>query len=182
VDPLAIIADYYRPGTPGYDLLLDHSRRVCDKALAVATRLQAEGMCVDTRFVEEAALLHDIGIFGTLAPRLHCRGTLPYVCHGVVGRNMLDSWGYPRHALVCERHVGVGLEIDDIVAQGLPLPLRAMVPIALEEEIICYADKFFSKNRRGQAHAPAEILADIGRYGNAKLRRFEAWHARFGAI
>ncbi|MEZ4602993.1 MAG: hypothetical protein R2861_06175 [Desulfobacterales bacterium] len=37
------------------------------------------------------------------------------------------------------------MSVDEIQTHHLPLPLRSMVPVTLEEEIICYADKFFSK-------------------------------------
>ncbi len=53
--------------------------------------------------------------------------------------------GYPRHALVCERHTGAGLSLEGIIAQDLPVPHREMVPVSLEEQVICFADKFYSK-------------------------------------
>ena len=54
--------------------------------------------------------------------------------------------GYPRHALVCERHTGAGLSLEGIIAQDLPVPHREMVPVSLEEQVICFADKFLFKN------------------------------------
>ncbi len=58
---------------------------------------------------------------------------------------MLEAEGLPRHALVCERHTGAGLTVDDIISQRLPLPLRDMTPQTLEERLICYADKFYPR-------------------------------------
>lgn len=43
-----------------------HSRSVADKALAIA-RMHPE-MNLDLTFVEEAAMLHDIGIFVVMLP------------------------------------------------------------------------------------------------------------------
>ena len=57
----------------------------------------------------------------------------------------MRSEGYPRHALVCERHTGAGLSLEDIIAQNLPVPHRDMLPVSMEEQVVCFADKFYSK-------------------------------------
>jgi hypothetical protein len=54
--------------------------------------------------------------------------------------------GHPELALVCERHIGVGISIAEIQHHNLPLPSRDMIPVSIEEQLICYSDKFFSKN------------------------------------
>ena len=54
----AIIDKYYPVDTPIYHLLMSHSRSVADKSLSIIRR---HGFDVDTAFVEEAAMLHDIG-------------------------------------------------------------------------------------------------------------------------
>ena len=72
MNPLDIIAKYYPVGSEAYRILVIHSRSVADKALAIA-RMHPE-MNLDLTFVEEAAMLHDIGIFrwrcGIYLPRL----------------------------------------------------------------------------------------------------------------
>ena len=82
VDAHAIIAEYYRAGARLTTILLDHSRRVRDKALMVADRVAH--LQPDRTFIAEAALLHDIGICRTSAPVIHCNGGHPYICHGVI--------------------------------------------------------------------------------------------------
>jgi uncharacterized protein len=134
----------------------------------------------DLRFIEEAAMLHDIGIFETQAPRIHCHGTKPYVCHGVIGRDLLEQKGLARHGLVCERHVGVGMTVADIREQQLPLPLRDMRPVSLEETIICYADKFFSKFN-GRHELPIKAIVDeLTPFGQDKVSCFLNWHKLYG--
>ena len=136
----------------------------------------------DLNFIHSAAILHDIGIFLTDSPGLDCHGTEPYIRHGILGRDILDALGHPRHALVCERHVGVGISAEDIQRFHLPLPERDMRPVSLEEEIICYADKFFSKNGNGASRekSVAEIVESLGRYGAGHVQRFMRWVERFG--
>ncbi|MEW6192206.1 MAG: HD domain-containing protein [Bacillota bacterium] len=180
MEPLAIIRKYYDPESKAYRLLVGHSEAVAQKALAVAERVAHLGP--DRQFIREAALLHDIGIFLTDAPELGCFGEKPYVCHGYLGREILEREGFPRHALVCERHVGVGITRADIEKENLPLPLREMVPVSIEEQIVCFADKFFSKDegRLGREKSPAEISRALARFGAEKVRRFEEWLRLFG--
>lgn len=83
-------------------ILMRHSRDVADRALLIADRHPELGL--DRGFLEEAAMLHDIGVFRTDAPGIQCFGTEPYICHGMIGAEILRSEGCPRHARVCERH------------------------------------------------------------------------------
>ena len=145
MDALAIINKYYPEDNELKHILLTHSRAVADKALWIADRHPE--LNLDRAFLEEAALLHDIGVFLTDAPGIHCQGTHPYICHGYLGSELLQKEGYPRHALVCERHTGAGLSLKSILECELPVPHREMLPVSLEEQVICFADKFFSKTR-----------------------------------
>ncbi len=177
--PDELLRKYYSPDSLAYRILFEHGKHVSEKAREVASRLPNQSL--DMRFLDEAAYLHDIGIFLTNAPAIGCFGDTPYICHGVLGRDLLDREGFPRHALVCERHIGVGITREDIERHGLPLPRRTMVPESLEEQIICYADKFFSKNadRPIIEKSVDEVRKEIGRYGVAKLEIFDLMQALF---
>jgi uncharacterized protein len=177
MDPLDIIYQYYRPESALAKILIAHSRAVRDKALAIA-RCCSDAK-PDLKLIAEAAMLHDIGIIKTSAGRIGCNGALPYICHGVEGRAMVERHGFPRHAMVCERHVGVGITKKDIQTRRLPLPVRDMVPITLEETIICYADKFFSKTNGIREKSAEAIIKQLRPYGPDKVRRFEHWRRYF---
>jgi len=181
VDPIAIIKKYYAPESKAFHLLIHHSRMVTEKALRLAGRLAH--LNPDLSFIEEAAMLHDIGIFLTRDPELGCFGENPYICHGFLGRELLEREGFPQHALVCERHVGVGISLRDIEKMDLPLPARDMLPLTIEEQVICFADKFFSKDAESLLEEkPLEkIRSGISGFGEGKLRRFEEWLKIFGA-
>ncbi len=50
-------------------------------------------------------MLHDIGIFLTDAPGIHCHGTAPYIAHGYLGADLLRRERYSEDvARVAERH------------------------------------------------------------------------------
>ena len=179
MDPYDILAEYYPPGTLLAQILIDHSRRVAEKALKAAERVSL--LHPDKAFIWEAALLHDIGIVRTRAGSIGCTGSQAYIRHGIIGRKMLESHGLTAHALVCERHVGTGITIADIERQQLLLPLRDMQPITIEEKLICYADKFFSKTDNEREHDLDEVLNDLARFGRDKVDCFLNWHHQFGA-
>ena len=119
MNALAIINKYYSEENELKHILLTHSRSVADKALQIAVKHPE--LHLDTGFLEEAALLHDIGIFMTDASGIQCFGTHPYICHGYLGSELLMKEGYPRHALVCERHTGAGMSLQSIIEQDLPI-------------------------------------------------------------
>jgi uncharacterized protein len=180
MDPVEIISRFFPPESKSYRILLEHGRLVAGRALAAAARVAARQPDLD--FIRSAAMLHDIGIFLTDTPDLGCHGSEPYIRHGVLGREIMEILCYPRHGLVCERHVGVGISAADIRRFHLPLPERDMLPVSIEEEIICYADKFFSKNGGGTSHEKtvAEIVENLSRYGSDPVQRFLRWVDLFG--
>lgn len=177
MDALAIINKYYPEDNELKHILLTHSRSVADKALWIADcHPELE---LDRAFLEEAALLHDIGVFLTDAPGIHCHGTHPYICHGYLGSQLLQEEGFPKHAMVCERHTGAGLSLKSIVEQNLPVPHREMLPVSLEEQVICFADKFFSKTRLNEEKSMERALKSLSKFGEEGIVRFNEWCARF---
>ena len=175
MDPIEIIAEFYPSGTQTYNILVQHGKQVADKAISAAKNVPQ--LNPDLKFIWEAAMLHDIGIFLTHTPELGCTGEYPYVCHGYLGREILESKGLLKHALVCERHVGVGITVEDIKRYNLPLPQYDMVPISIEEQVICFADKFFSKNGDPMVNEKSveDILCRLERYGSDKVMIFQSW-------
>jgi uncharacterized protein len=181
MNPIDLLARYYDPQSRAFQILVEHGKQVAGKAIAAARRVpQIEP---DLKFIETAAMLHDIGIFQTNSPVLDCHGKHPYICHGILGSKLLKRRGHRRLALICERHVGVGISVEDIRQYNLPLPRRDMIPLSIEEQLICYADKFFSKNGNGRPteKSVAEIIDDLSRYGTDKVQRFESWVKKFAA-
>lgn len=93
---------------------------------------------------------------------------------------MMRAEGYERHARVCERHTGAGLSLDDIVRQGLPLPHQSLLPETLEEQLICYADKFFSKSHPEREKTIEQAERSLAKFGEEGLERFREWVRLFG--
>lgn len=143
IDYLKIIHKYIPPDTPLYRNYIIHVTLTTAKALEIARRLGLDDASIE--FVEEAAMLHDIGVCKVRSEHIGSKGEQPYIAHGHLGREILEAEGLPKHALVAERHNGVGITKAEIIAKNLPVPHRDMVPVTLEEKIIAYADNFYTK-------------------------------------
>ena len=173
MNPYEIIEKYYEKGGDAYNILVDHSISVTELALSMARKHPDLGL--DLTFISEAAMLHDIGIFRTAAAVLHCFGEHPYICHGYLGAEIMRQEGYPLHALVCERHTGTGLSLAHILKENLPLPHRDMLPISKEEQLICFADKFFSKTHLGEQYTVEKARTKLLKFGDETIARFDEW-------
>ncbi len=163
MDYQAIIDKYYPADNELRRVLLLHSRQVADRCLQIV-RKHPE-LPVDVQFVEEAAMLHDIGIYQCNAPSIHCHGTEPYIKHGPIGGEILRAEGFPRHARVAERHTGTGLP--------------GYEPETLEEQIICYADKFYSKSSPDREKNIEQAANSLRKFGEEGVTRFMEWATRF---
>lgn len=180
MDPLFIIEKFYRPGTNLYRILIRHSHIVTEKSLDIARRLSH--LNPDLEFIKTAAMLHDIGIFLTRADSIGCTGDAPYIRHGYLGRTLLDDLRLPpEYGLVCERHTGAGITKENILSNNLPLPPRDMVPVSIEEKIICVADKYHSKNPKytDKKITTAQIIEELGKIDTDHANRFSAWAEAF---
>ena len=177
MNTLTIIEKFYKKDSDLYNILVSHSTDVMNKALHIA-EIHPE-LKIDKDFLKEASMLHDIGVFLTNAPSINCFGTFPYICHGYLGRELLDDLGYSKHALVCERHTGTGLSLEEIVSNKMPIPHRDMMPISVEEQIICFSDCFFSKTRLGEERSVEKVRQSLSKFGEDSVRQFDKWCAKF---
>ena len=166
MDYQAIIDKYYPADDELRRVLLKHSRQVADRCLSIVRKHRE--LPVDKQFLEEAAMLHDIGIYRCDAPSIHCHGTEPYIRHGQIGGDILREEGFPRHARharVCERHTGTGLP--------------GFEPETLAEQIVCYADKFYSKSSPDHVRSVLETAQSLEKFGHAGVEKFLLWSRQF---
>ena len=183
-----IINKYYGDNPELRDLLVLHSSCVARRALEVLDR-HPEIVC-DRELVYEGAMLHDIGIVMTDAPGIHCYGSHPYICHGILGARLLLAEAeadveragyYGALANIACRHTGTGLSPSTIRRQNLPLPLDVdLCPRSMEEQIVCYADKFFSKSHPEREKSPEQVRRMLLGFPDADIDAWDRWQAMFG--
>lgn len=176
-DYLSIINKYYESGSPLWQILIRHSLQVADKALQIAS---SRALDLDSSEIVTAGMLHDIGIFLTDAPGIECHGEQPYICHGILGADLLRREKCPEWlARIAERHTGSGLTAEYITDHNLPLPHRDFLPETLLEKLICYADKFYSKSGDMLEKSLDRVRASMARHGYDSLQRFGQLHSLF---
>jgi len=174
----ALIDKYYSDDHKAREILIAHGIQVSNKALWIVQK--NPHLKVNTEKLVRAAMLHDIGILFTNAPDIGCNGAHPYICHGYLGRELLEREGLKDIALIAERHTGTGLSMEDIKSKDLPIPHRDMLPVTIEEQIICFADKFYSKGKNSEQEIPLEkIRRKLAKHGPNQLERFDKWCEMF---
>jgi uncharacterized protein len=180
VDYFKIINKYISPNSPTYNIYVVHVSLVTAKAIKIARHL---GLSADQqRFIEEACMLHDIGIVHVKAKEIGCNGEMPYIYHIVEGRKILEAEGLPLHARIAENHIGLGgLTKEEIIKDKIPLPHRDMLCETIEEKIISYADLFYSKNPRRIfiEKTLKQVKAKVKGYGKREEKLFREWSEMF---
>lgn len=98
---------------------------------------------IDRGLVRVGCLLHDIGAYDVLEDGRFVEG----VKHGTIGENILQKEGFSEAiSRFASHHTGVGLTEQDVIDQGLPIPIADYTARTDEERLIMYADKFHSKS------------------------------------
>ena len=206
MDYLALLHRYYPEDNALRRMLLHHSRQVCARALRIVERHPELG--ANRNLVEAGSMLHDIGIFLTDAPGIHCHGTAHYILHGSLGAQLLRNEAkqlkkekqqeeqlkaeqpqaiqlqeelhfYEALARICERHTGTGLTRQTIIERGLPDPHQDLLPETIEEQIICYADKFYSKSHLERERTIPQTLQSLEKFGDEGVEKFRHWTELF---
>ena len=157
-----------------------HVSNVTSLALKIAKRQKLKKSQLE--FIEEACMLHDIGIVKTNTPDIFCYGKQPYIMHLIEGREMLINEGLPLHARVAANHVGVGgLSKETIKKKKIPLPVEDFLAETIEEKIISYADLFYSKNpdKIWKKKSVSEIKEKLTKRPES-LALFKKWYKEFG--
>lgn len=150
-----------------YKIVLEHGLAVLEKSIEIISKKELYDK-VDFGLIISGALLHDIGSFEFM--KNFNNKQINYLKHGIIGGKILRSEGLKKEALIAERHIGAGLSKKYIIEKKLPLPQKDFLPIALEEKIICYADKFHSKS--GKIDSLESIKKEMKGFGAEPLERF----------
>ncbi|WP_405062423.1 HDIG domain-containing protein [Kribbella sp. NBC_01505] len=166
-DILAVHKDA-APSREAFELVYEHCQIVC----SVASQFLA-GLDVDGDLVRAGALLHDVGVYRV--------GTTAYVRHGVLGHELLAGLGFSeRICRFASHHTGVGITKDDVLEQGLPIPVADYLPGSREEELVMYADKFHSKRTPPVFVSGDSYEAIVSRWGVEKAEIFADLRRRYG--
>ncbi|GII91727.1 HD domain-containing protein [Sinosporangium siamense] len=166
----------YAPSAEAFELVYTHCEIVAGIAGQLLERIDG---AVDAELVRAGGLLHDIGVYG-----LYVDGELDharYIRHGILGYELLAGERLPEVLCrFCSCHTGVGISREDVLTQGLPLPVDDYVAVSAEEALVMYADKFHSKTDPPVFVSAATYTTQIRRFGEDKARAFLSMIERFG--
>lgn len=131
-----------------FDIVWTHSNIVLKVTEKIVLNLKRKEIFVNEELLRQGTLVHDIGVYSCYDEELNNDSDAqPYIKHGILGYEILKKEGVSESvARFAMSHIGVGLTVAYIERDNLPLPKVDMIPISLEEEILCYADKFHSKH------------------------------------
>jgi uncharacterized protein len=147
----------YSKNKDDFNKVLRHSKAVMKEAVRIGEKVKD----VDLDFIKSASLLHDIGRFQ--------KGPLE---HGVAGASILRKEGLNDHALVAERHLGAGISKEEIIEEGLRLPLKDYIPISKEEKIITHADSLvFGYKIKRTEDAVKRFTDELGEKVGKKVKK-----------
>ena len=179
LDYLNLIHKYIQPNSNAYKYYIVHVTLVTQKAVSIAKNLGLSTQQIE--FIEEATMLHDIGIIQVNMPSIGCYGNKPYLQHMTIGKEILLKEGLPKHAEIAEKHTTITKE--QIIKLKLPLEPKDMFPTFLEGEIIAYSDMFFTKHPAllWQERLYENVLKICeNEYGGGKtIKLFKKWHEKF---
>jgi uncharacterized protein len=144
-----------------------HCKAVADLAIELAKTLQQKGLNVDVKLVEAGALIHDVG-----------RSRTHTVNHLIEGVKIAESAGLPDSVVsIIKRHVGGGVTLEE--AKRLGWPKDDYVPVAIEEKIVCYADKLIEGSNR----VPIQLTIDqLSTLNNGAAERLKKLHEEITAL
>ena len=135
---------------------------------------------IDEHLATIGGLLHDIGTYrvlkhdGSDGEPLQFDGKR-YILHGLLGYEYLLEQGVDESiAQFARNHTGVGLTQQMVIAQNLPLPHHDLQPETIEEKLICYADKFYSKSHLSREKTIEQAEKSLAKFGGETLARFRA--------
>jgi uncharacterized protein len=87
---IALLEKYF-PDSVSFGIILEQSKLVAAKALKIAQNL--DELHPDMQFIEEASLLHDIGVCRIIFHGKNGNRLEPYIRHGIIGREILEDEG-----------------------------------------------------------------------------------------
>src|SRR5574338_446382 len=144
-EQIEILLRKYAPNDEYFELIKTHGEIVAEIALWCAKNIDER---VDTRRLEVACRLHDIGSYVFVGATNYSDDfERNYPGHAIFGAKILQDEGVDEEIWqAVETHVLMGLSAVEIKEIGFALPNRDYIPQTIEAELLCYADRFHSKH------------------------------------
>lgn len=176
IDQIKALHRKYAPNPKVFEYVFSHCQIICE----IVEQLISKGnfQC-DIELVKSGALVHDIGVY-KVTDKEGVEDKKNYIKHGVEGYKILKDEGLPEPLCrIAERHTGVGITKEQILANNLPLLPKDYIAETIEEKLVMYADKFHSKNP-DHFNSFESYRKYVGRFGEESVKKFEELAVLFG--
>lgn len=176
IEQIEALHKKYAPNDKVYERVYGHCQIVNEIAQWCAKNYKGT---VDTDLLRDAALLHDIGTYVFFNSEAEIKGSDLYPLHAILGAKIIADEGLDKKiAKLVETHILLGVSKQEILDHPWPLPARDYIPDTIEGELLCYADRFHSKQPKFNSYET--FSARMKERFPIQAERFEAWTKRFG--
>lgn len=168
----------YAPNPALLTLVYMHCQIVAEIA---ATAAANTNQVVDLELLQAAALLHDIGCYAFLDPADYSKRAYPdlYPQHTILGAKIVSDEGLPTEiANIIECHGLLGLSKEEIIEKNMHLPARSYEPQTVEGRLLCYADRFHSKQPAFSSYPYFYTILQT--HYPKQAEKFQSWSEEFG--
>jgi len=135
----------YASSDRAFELVYTHCEIVCRIALDTAKR---NNLSVDIEILKTAAMLHDIGTYALYIDELDTFQKAGYMQHALLGAALLQEEGLPDSVTsAVKTHILMGLSAEEVKKhRDGRHPYIDLTAKSIEAELLCYADRFHSKD------------------------------------
>lgn len=166
----------YAANDRAYELVYTHCKIVADIALEAVER---NNLTIDKDLVYLACILHDIGTYVLYIPELDTFQKDGYQQHMLIGAAILESEGLPPEVVSAVRtHVLMGVSAQEIKQRNWKLPYVDFRPETEIGELLCYADRFHSK--QPQFNHPERFVEHLSKDLPGQAQKFQAALEKYG--
>lgn len=157
-----------------------HTNIIWEIAQKLVLKLKNQGIKVDMDLLEKGVMLHDLGVYLCFDEDLNPDKSLPqYIYHGFIGADLILKEGFGEEvARFARNHSATGFTIEDIERENLQVEKKDYIPVTVEEEILCYADKFHTKHPSFSTYQ--EQVVRIAKFDPNRALKMEVFKKKYG--
>jgi uncharacterized protein len=159
-----------------FNLVYGHCQIVAEIAKWCVEQNQLE---VNREILEAGCLLHDIGTYALFDAKGLNDNQHNYKQHAILSAALVLEEGFDiRIADMVRTHVLMGLTKEEVITNNFGIPQKDYLPATLEARLLCYADRFHSKQPTFNAYEP--FLKRLSKDLPEQAIKLQAAAAEFG--
>jgi uncharacterized protein len=162
------------------ELTFTHTKIVWEICEILIENLEKQNIKINKELLFQGVMLHDLGVYVCFDEDFNPDTNLPeYVYHGFEGYKLILNEGLEEEvARFSCTHTATGLTREDIERENLKVEIKDYIPVSIEEEILCFADKFHTKYPSFNTYE--EQFERIGKFDPNRKVKLDNLKRKFG--